>query len=148
MEQYAGIDVSLESSHISNSKTRFFWLLLRDFLVLKNIGGDFVGCEGFEEDGPGGENNEGGKGHYVGKESFSLGRRLAGGLPGWLEEIEHRMPGEGEKVESSQDHGQELFAMAKIVLECIAVIFHHIEAFILNFPSGAATGDDIGDGVF
>jgi acyl-CoA synthetase (AMP-forming)/AMP-acid ligase II len=31
----------------SNSKTRFFWLLLRDFLVLKNIGGDFVACEGF-----------------------------------------------------------------------------------------------------
>ena len=23
---------------VSNSKTRFFWLLLRDFLVLKNIG--------------------------------------------------------------------------------------------------------------
>src|SRR6202162_6278605 len=122
----------------------FFWQLPRDFLVLKNIGWDFKGREGFEEDGPGGENNKGGKGHHAGKESCSLGRRLAGGLPGWLEEIEHRMPGEGQKVESSQDHGEELFAMAEIVLERIAVIFHHVEALILNFPSGAATGDDGG----
>ena len=58
--------------------------------------------------------------HHIGKESCSLGRRLAGGLPRRLEEIEHRMPGEGQKVESSEDHGQELFAMAKIVLERIS----------------------------
>jgi len=31
----------------------FFWQLPRDFLVLKNIGWDFKGREGFEEDGPG-----------------------------------------------------------------------------------------------
>src|ERR1700722_618279 len=116
-----------------------------DFLILQEIGRDFVGREGFKEDGPGGENNEGGKGYHIGKEPRSLSRHLPCSLPGRLKEIEHRMPGKGQQVEGGQDHGQKLFAVAKIVLECIAMVLHDVEAFILNLPSGAAAGDDIGD---
>src|SRR5271166_6391407 len=93
----------------------------RDFLVLKDIRRDFVGSKGFKEDRPGGKNNEGGKGDNVGKEPRSFGRCLSSGLPGRLEEIEHGMPGEGQKIEGRQGHSQKLFAMAKIMLEFITV---------------------------
>ena len=38
--------------------------------------------------------------------------------------------------------------MAEIVFELVAVIFHHVEAFVLDLPACPAAGDDIGDILF
>jgi hypothetical protein len=38
--------------------------------------------------------------------------------------------------------------MAEIVFELVAVIFHHVEAFVLDLPVFPAAGDDFGDILF
>ena len=58
------------------------------------------------------------------------------------------MPGEGEEVQARQHHRQKTLAMAEIVLELVAVIFHHIEGFVLDLPACSAAGDDFGDILF
>lgn len=58
------------------------------------------------------------------------------------------MPGEGEEVQARQHHRQESLAVAEVVFELVAVIFHHVEAFVLDLPAGPAAGDDFGDILF
>ena len=53
-----------------------------------------------------------------------------------------------QEVQARQHHRQESLAMAEIVFELVAVIFHHVEAFVLDFPSRPAAGDDFGDILF
>ena len=49
---------------------------------------------------------------------------LASGLPGRFEQVEHGMPGEGEQIEGRQHHREKPLAVAEIVLEFVAVVFH------------------------
>src|SRR5258708_16174536 len=56
------------------------------------------------------------------------------------------MEGEGGEVEDGEDRGQMMLAVAEIVLEVVALGFHRIEAFVLDFPARSATScqfDDI-----
>jgi hypothetical protein len=55
------------------------------------------------------------------------------------------MPGEGEEVERRQCHRQKRFAVAEIVFEFVAVIFHHVEGLVLDLPARPAAGGDFGD---
>ena len=56
------------------------------------------GSDGFEEDLPGGKDDIARQGQEVGEKCGSLRGRLACGLPGRFDEIEDRMPSEGEQV--------------------------------------------------
>src|SRR5208337_4474761 len=67
------------------------------------------------------------------------------GLPGWLEQFEHGVPGEGEEIEGRSRHGEKVPAVPEVVFELVAMVFHDVEALVLDFPSRAATGDDFGD---
>src|ERR1700739_299456 len=111
----------------SNSKSR----RLFDFLGFEEFGRDCEGGEGFEEIGPGGEDDEAGQGCEVSEEARSLFRRLSGLAPRRLEKVENRMPGEGEHVEGGERHGQIGLAMPEIVFEFVAVVFQDVEAFVL-----------------
>src|SRR5580704_18626981 len=82
------------------------------------------------------------------EEAGSFRRSLAGGYPGRLQQFEHGVPSEGEEVQACQHHRQKSLAMAEIVLELVAVIFHHVEAFVLDLPARPAAGDDFGDILF
>ena len=75
------------------------------FLDFHQLGRDGEGGEGFEEDGPGGKDRVGCDGGQMGEEAGSLGRGLAGGYPGWLEQFERGVPGEGEEVQARQLRG-------------------------------------------
>ena len=44
-----------------------------------------------------------------------------------------------------QRHRQELLAVPEIMFELVAVVFEDVEAFVLDFPSRPAAGDDLGD---
>lgn len=52
---------------------------------------------------------------------------------------------ESQQVEGSQKVRQVLFAMGKVMLEMVAVVLEDIVVFVLNFPTGAACGDDLHD---
>jgi hypothetical protein len=119
-----------------------------DFLDFHELGRDCEGGEGLEEDGPGGKDRVGGDGGQMGEEAGSLGRGLARGDPGRLQQFERGVPGEGEQVQARQHHRQKTLAMAEIVFELVAVIFHHVEAFVLDLPARPAAGDDFGDILF
>src|ERR1700674_4006854 len=82
------------------------------------------------------------------EEAGSLRGGLARGYPGRLQQFERGVPGEGEDVQARQRHRQESRAMAEIVFELVAVIFHHVEAFVLDLPARPAAGDDFGDILF
>ena len=66
-------------------------------------------------------------------------------MPFGLDEIEYRMPGEGEEVERGERHRQKRFAVAEIVFEFVAVIFHHVEGLVLDLPARPAAGGNFGD---
>ena len=70
---------------------------------------------------------------------------FASGAPGRLQQFEHGMPSEGEQIEGREGHGEKFLTVSEIMFELVAVIFHDVEALVLDFPSGAATGDDFGD---
>jgi hypothetical protein len=55
---------------------------------------------------------------------------------------------ESQEVKRSQEVRQMLFAVGKVVVEMLAVVFEDIVVFILDFPSGKACGDDLHDIVF
>ena len=55
---------------------------------------------------------------------------------------------EGQHVEGGQKIGQILFAVGKVMVEMIAMVFEDIVVFILDFPSGTACGDCLHDIVF
>ena len=124
------------------------WAGLILFFGFQQFGRDGEGREGFEEDGPGGKDRVGSDRGQMSEEAGSLGRCLARGYPGRFEQFEHRVPGEGEEVQARQHHRQKSLAMAEIVLELVAVIFHHVEAFVLDLPARPAAGDDFGDILF
>src|ERR1700693_3469212 len=95
-----------------------------EFLGFQQLWRDGEGGEGLEEDGPGGKDRIGGERCQMSAEAGSLGRGLASGYPGGLQQSEHGVPGEGEEVQAKS------LAMAEIVFELVAVIFHHVEAFV------------------
>ena len=101
-----------------------------------------------EENQPGGKDYVGAQHEDVGEEAGSLDRRFASGLPGWFEQFEHSVPGEGEQIEGRQRHREKPLAMAEIVLEFVAVVFQYVEALVLDFPARSAASDDLGDIVF
>jgi len=119
-----------------------------DCLDLHQLGRDGEGGEGFEEDAPGEKDHVGGDRGQMGEEACSLRRDPAGGDLGQLQQFENGVPGEGEEVQARQHHRQKTLAMAEIVLELVAVIFHHIEGFVLDLPACSAAGDDFGDILF
>jgi hypothetical protein len=84
----------------------------------------------------------------MGEEAGSLLCGLACGLPGRFEKIEDGMPGEGEQVKCGQRHRQKRFAVAEIVFEFVAVIFHHVEGLVLDLPARPAASDDFGHVIF
>ena len=96
-------------------------------MVFEDVLWDFEGGEGFQEDGPVWEDEVRGQSDDGGKEPRSLGGGIAGGLPGRFQQIENRMPCEGQQIERGHNHGEKLFAVAEIVFEFVAVIFHHVE---------------------
>jgi len=51
------------------------------------------------------------------------------------------MEGEGEQVHGGEGFGQVFLSMAEVVFEVVAVVFQHVEAFVLDLPSGAGAGD-------
>jgi hypothetical protein len=79
------------------------------------------------------------------KKLVGLAAASRAGYPGRLQQFEHRVPGEGEEVQACQHHRQKSLAMAEIVFERVAVIFHHVEAFVLDLSARPAAGDDFGD---
>ena len=101
-----------------------------------------------EENQPGGKDYVGAQHEDVGEEAGSLDRRFASGLPGWFEQFEYGVPGEGEQIEGRQCHREKPLAMAEIVLEFVAVVFQYVEALVLDFPARSAASDDLGDIVF
>ena len=109
------------------------------------MGRDGVGREGVEKLGPGGEDHEARQPPDIGEEAGSLFRRLPRLPPRRLQKVEERMPGEGEHVERGERHGERVLAMAGVVLELIAMVVEHVEAFILDLPPFAATGHDLRD---
>ena len=104
--------------------------------------------KGFEEYGPGREDSVGGQHREMGEEACSLGGGFASSLPGGFQKFERRVPGESEEVERRQHHGEKRLAMAEIVFEFVAVIFHHVEALILDLPPRPAANGDLGDIIF
>src|SRR5260370_40570429 len=104
-------------------------------MSFQKSGGDSERGEGFEEDWPTGKGCVGGEGGQMSEEAYSLGRGLARGYPGRFEQFERGVPGEGEEVQARQHHRQESLAMAEIVFELVAGIFHHVEAFLLDLPT-------------
>src|SRR5271170_2178536 len=79
------------------------------------------------------------------EEAGSLDGGLPRRLPRRLQAFEHGVPGEGEQIEGREHHCEKLLAMAEIMFELIAVIFQHVEALVLDFPSRPCAGDDFGD---
>src|SRR5580693_1003944 len=112
-----------------------------DSLDFHQLGRDGEGGEGFEEDGPGGKDRVGGDRGQMVEEAGSLRRGLACSDPGRLQQFERSVPGEGEEVQARQHHRQKALAMAEIVFELVAVIFHHVEAFVLDLPARPAAGE-------
>ena len=119
-----------------------------DFLGFHQFWGDGEGGESFEEDGPAGKDCVGGYRGHMSEEAGALRGGLACGYPRRFEPFERGVPGEGEEVEARQHHRQKSLAMAEIVFELVAVIFHHVEAFVLDLPARPAAGDDFGDILF
>ena len=132
----------------SNSKSKDACRRSRAVSDIYEVWRDGEGGEGLEEDLPGGKEDVGAQHEDVGEEAGSLDRRFASGLPGRFEQVEHGMPGEGEQIEGRQRHREKPLAMAEIVFEFVAVVFQNVEALVLDLPSRAAAGDDLGDIVF
>ena len=118
--------------------------MLFEFLGCEEVGRDCEGGEGSDEIGPGGEDRKAGQGCEISKEAHSLFRRLSGFLPGRRQEVENRVPGEGEQVERGERHGQIVLAMPEVVFKLVAVVFQDVEAFVLDLPPCAAANGDLG----
>jgi len=121
---------------------------LFDFLIFEKLWWNCGCVDGFEEYLPGGEDDVGCQGQEIAEKGGALCDSLSCSLPRRFNEIEYRMPGEGEKIEGGQGHCQEFFAMTEVVLKLITVIFHHVEALVLDLPSRSAGVGDFGDVVF
>ena len=84
----------------------------------------------------------------MGEEARSLRRGLAGDYAGWIQQFERGVPSEGEEIQVRQHHRRKTLAMAAIFFELVAMIFYHVEAFILDLPARLAAGDEVGDILF
>lgn len=82
----------------------------------------------------------------MGEEGGSFACGFTRGFPRRLQNVENGMPGKGQQVQGGQVHGQEFLAMAEAVLEHIAVVFHHVKAFVLDFPARPPAGGDLRNG--
>jgi len=51
--------------------------------------------------------------------------------------------GEGEQVDGGEGLGQALLVMTEVVFERVAVVFQHVEAFILDLPARSGASGDL-----
>lgn len=123
-------------------KSRSVGGLSFDFWRCEEVGWDGEGRQGFAEFGPGREKDEARQRGKIGEEGCSFFRRLPRFPPRWLDEVENRMPGEGEHVERCERHGEGALTMTEIVLEFVPIVFENVEGFVFDFPARSATGDD------
>ena len=106
-----------------------------DFLRFEEVLRDGEGCEGFEEVGPAGEDDEARQGCEIGEEAGSFLPRFARLAPRRLQDVENGVPGEGKHVEGGERHGELIFAVPEIVFEFVAVVLEDVEAFVFDFPT-------------
>jgi hypothetical protein len=98
-----------------------------------------------EEGGPVREDVVGGQGGDVFEETLSGPFGLTRPDPERVEAVAHGVEGKGQKVHRGEHHGEALFAVAKIVLQMIAVVFQNVETFVLDFPARPCAVGDVAD---
>jgi len=101
--------------------------------------------EGPEKIVPGREHEVGGYGPRALEEALAGRQFPPRGAPGPVARFAHRTTGEGQQIEDREHRRQMLFAATEIVLEVAALGFQDIECLVLDLPSGAAGGGEVGD---
>jgi hypothetical protein len=77
------------------------------------------------------------------KETFARPKRLACLLPECFQAVAGGVEGEGQQVHSSEYSGQVFLAVPEVVGQVIAIVFQHVEGFVLDLPAGSGAGGDL-----
>jgi hypothetical protein len=97
--------------------------------------------------GPVSEDHIGGDGPQMLEEAIPRTAYGDGGSPGEGGEISRGVEGEGEQVKGDQDVGEDFLAMSEIVFEVVSISLDYVESLVLDLPTGATAGGQVGDGV-